>query len=363
MSVTTEFFQMVRGMGKGEYFDFVRTNRIGNEVPVFTYHHVEEASFEAQLQHLRRNGYETLDSELMEASLDTGEALPEKSVLLTFDDGLEDLFTVAYPLLRTYGMRCIAFIAPFWIGETGVVEWPQILEMHDSGVVDFQAHSYSHGRIPVSSEIVDFFHPKHPYHQKWEVIRKNHDGESFTHNLPEWGMPIYSSASCLSGRERYMSDASAESRCIEYVLKNGGEDFFLDSQWRRKLYFFWQRQKTVIKQDYETMDEQINRIRREVNLPKKIIEERLPGKKVISFAYPYHERGEITDGLLQEQGYRWVFGGLSGTSCFGSNNWKFRCFKRVSGDFVLRLPGAGRISLLQLILAKGVRRLRGGLGY
>ncbi len=189
--------------------------------------------------------------------------------------------------------------------------------------------------------------------------------EAHPNSLPAWGMPIYSSASCLSEKRRYLGDSSLEKLCIDYVKKQGGEEFFKVPLWRRKL-------KRVVRdylesypypEVYETREEQVGRIRREIALSKKAIEERLVGKKVVSFSYPYHERGEVADRVLRESGYRIVFGGMGRDERFDSGNGSLTYMRRVSGDFVLRLPGEGRSSLLRLYLSKGFRRVKHGPTY
>lgn len=82
--------------------------------------------------------------------------MPEKPILLTFDDGYYNNYVYAWPLAKQYNMKII--ISP--IGSctdkfTGAnddhanyshVTWPQIEEMMDSGLVEFQNHSYNlHG--------------------------------------------------------------------------------------------------------------------------------------------------------------------------------------------------------------------------
>ena len=73
-----------------------------NEIPVFTFHSVEPVSFEAKLKFLQQNGYHTLNSEEFRAAIAGERNIPEKSVLLTFDDGTATLWSVAYPLLQKY---------------------------------------------------------------------------------------------------------------------------------------------------------------------------------------------------------------------------------------------------------------------
>ena len=351
---------MVWGMARGEYPNFVVKNRMGNEIPAFIYHRVDGEVFEEQLRYLKANGYQAVDTEQIKQALFSGVGLPEKPVFLTFDDGLENFYTVAYPLLRSYGFRGILFVAPFWIGKEGMASWQQIMEMHESGWVDVESHSFSHGMIPVSPKIVDFFHPGYVYYQRWSFPFSEENSFETSPPLPAWGTPVYRSVSCLSEDEKYLSDPLLEKKCTSYVKERGGKNFFNDPLWRFRLrrvvkkYF----QLNPLVETYETKEEQAARIRRELELSKRTIEEKLPGKKVESFSYPYHEHGKVTDQVLRECGYRVVFGGIAKDSGFGRSGGRFAFFRRVSGDFVMRLPGENRQSLLKLFLLKGSRRLR-----
>ena len=359
MALITEFFQMIKDMMAGGYPDYVIKNRIGDEIPVFVYHRVDRKVFEDQLRYLRDNGYQTLNIQQLEDCLVQGENLSSKDIVLTFDDGLEDLYTVAYPLLRSFGFQGVAFIAPYWVGEEGLVNWEQVKEMHQSGVIDFQAHSYTHSRIYVSPKIDDFFHPGFRCHHRWQFPLVDNGSGRISKGLPPFGMPIYQFASSLSGAKKYLSNREIEAFCIDYVENRGGKDFFHRFFWRRQLkkaVRSFLREKSS-RYEYETREEQRDRVRKEMELSKKVIEKELQGKRVISFAYPYFERSETIDRLLKECGYRFIFGGLERGSVFNSNNFEFHFFRRINGDFIQRLPGQGKVSLCRLLFLKLSRRL------
>jgi peptidoglycan/xylan/chitin deacetylase (PgdA/CDA1 family) len=120
---------------------------IGDGVPVFCYHHAEAESFGADLQFLKNNRYSTLNADAFTDHLTGRSPAPPNSVVLTFDDGGVSLYDVAFPLLRRFGHTMIAFICPGLHDETtvgGLCSWPQIEEMHTSGLVDVQSHGLEH---------------------------------------------------------------------------------------------------------------------------------------------------------------------------------------------------------------------------
>lgn len=107
---------------------------------------------EQDLVYLQKHGYTPVHMEEVFGWQDGENELPEKPILLTFDDGYYNNYLYAYPLAQKYNMKLI--IAP--IGNctdkfTGAdddhanyshITWPQIQEMMDSGLVEFQNHTY-----------------------------------------------------------------------------------------------------------------------------------------------------------------------------------------------------------------------------
>ncbi len=90
----------------------VRPKALGSTIPVFCYHLVEAREFERDLSFLARNGYSTIDGDTLLQHMKGSGDTESRTVVLTFDDGARNLFEVAYPLLRKYDMRAVAFIAP-----------------------------------------------------------------------------------------------------------------------------------------------------------------------------------------------------------------------------------------------------------
>lgn len=112
----------------------------------------------AQFEWLREHGYSVvsidrvLDAEAGRASL------PEKSILLSFDDGYVSVYSRVYPLLKLYGYPAVVALVGTWMlgDENSMVDyghsrevprsnfltWPQIREMQASGLVEIASHSF-----------------------------------------------------------------------------------------------------------------------------------------------------------------------------------------------------------------------------
>ena len=77
--------------------------------------------------------------------------LPEKPVLITFDDGYKNNFTCAYPILKRYNFRASIFLVSEYIGkkngwskgEEETLSWEEIEEMRKEGF-SFGSHTHTH---------------------------------------------------------------------------------------------------------------------------------------------------------------------------------------------------------------------------
>jgi peptidoglycan/xylan/chitin deacetylase (PgdA/CDA1 family) len=166
MSVITVFKNIWRknapeliGLFDGSLPGFVAASRPRDTfvgIPVFCYHLITAEQFGADLQFLQRNGYATLSPQEFLEHLVSARPVPPRSVLLTFDDGPKNFFDVAFPLLREYSAKAMAFIAPGLHAETVEADntdarpmtWPEIREVHASGLVSFQSHTFASRYVP-----------------------------------------------------------------------------------------------------------------------------------------------------------------------------------------------------------------------
>ncbi|MCA9735958.1 polysaccharide deacetylase, partial [candidate division KSB1 bacterium] len=81
----------IQGILLKKYPDFVfnsSPSSLENQVPVFVFHSVDPITFEEQLLYLKKNGYRTLNADDLLQILKGKKTLQERSVVLTFDDGV-----------------------------------------------------------------------------------------------------------------------------------------------------------------------------------------------------------------------------------------------------------------------------------
>ena len=108
---------------------------------------VAAPQFEAQLEWLARNHYQVLRLGDMAGFLAGKKPLPQRSVVITIDDGYESVYHHAFPLLKRYGFPATLFVYTDFIGSRDGLSWAQLQELAESGLVDIQAHSKSHRNL------------------------------------------------------------------------------------------------------------------------------------------------------------------------------------------------------------------------
>lgn len=116
---------------------------------------VSPATFREHLQYLRAAGYETITLRDLVMALQTGAPLPEKPILLTFDDGYRDAYTEAFPALLDAGFVGTFFLLtqPVDAENPAYVTWDQVIEMHAAGM-EMQSHGYTH--VDLRARSVDY---------------------------------------------------------------------------------------------------------------------------------------------------------------------------------------------------------------
>ena len=128
-------------------------------VPILMYHHVMDAKaakeigsqnlnvppdvFREQMDYLIGKGYNVIGLEEMIRGLKNN-SLPLKPIVLTFDDGYRDFFDSAYGILRERNLKATVFVISQFVGGERYLEWWQIREMVNGGLVTIGDHTLNH---------------------------------------------------------------------------------------------------------------------------------------------------------------------------------------------------------------------------
>lgn len=121
-----------------------------------------------QLSWIEQNGYHPISLQQIVDARAGKKPLPDKAVLLTFDDGFESMYTQVFPLLKQFNYPALIAIVGDWIqtpqnqavqfGDIHVsrdqfVNWDQVREMMKSGLVEVASHTHSlHQGIPANPQ-------------------------------------------------------------------------------------------------------------------------------------------------------------------------------------------------------------------
>ena len=119
---------------------------------------VRASDLSAQFAWLKANGYQPVSVEAIVAARKGGPALPPKAVLLTFDDGLKDVYARAFPLLKLFNYPAVIALVGTWLDVPAgqmvdydstprpreqFVSWDEVREMQRSGLIEVATHAYN----------------------------------------------------------------------------------------------------------------------------------------------------------------------------------------------------------------------------
>lgn len=130
-------------------------------VPILLYHnvtfgyclqdtslHITPDEFEEQIVSLKNNGYNIISLQHYINHVNSDETLPEKPVIITFDDGYLGVYKHAYPILQKHNVPATVFIITGLVGFNDTsfphFDWNQAKEMEESDVIDIQSHTRFH---------------------------------------------------------------------------------------------------------------------------------------------------------------------------------------------------------------------------
>ena len=122
-----------------------------------TWFYIPEDTFEAQMALLKKGGWRIIDLDTLVRGLDLPDELPERAVLITFDDGCRSLTDGALRILTSLGFPAVTFVPSDYIGKTNsfdagiepeepICDWNDLRRLQEADI-SVQSHSSSHRRL------------------------------------------------------------------------------------------------------------------------------------------------------------------------------------------------------------------------
>ncbi|MDA8229631.1 MAG: polysaccharide deacetylase family protein [Desulfitobacterium hafniense] len=122
-------------------------------IPVLYYHSiaVEKGNelrippdqFESQMNYLHSNGYSTISMDQFYEFMNGTKRLPDKPILITFDDGYQDNYSNAYPILKKYGFTATVFMVSNFVNGSGFMNSTELKELIANGW-NIEGHTANH---------------------------------------------------------------------------------------------------------------------------------------------------------------------------------------------------------------------------
>ena len=252
--------------------------------------------------------------------------LPPNSILITFDDGYKNNYTLAFPILKKYNMKATIFLNTKFIEkDEAYLNWDEIREMYESGLIDFQLHTHSHQLTVKDIEVLAFYDNESSQYFKREsyslFFDGNYDEKKDAKKLN--GLPVFKLRSKISIPgykpkknfvEKYRSIVELQENKSEKERKK-----FLNRLFKEKKDEFFD--KISEEQFKET-------VKFEILENKKIISEKL-GKVPDCLAYPWGHRYKGNREDIKKLGVDVFITTRKGVNSLKLNkNWIYR----VSGD-------------------------------
>ncbi len=376
------------------YPDFVRraAGPVAGEIPVFVFHTIEPARFAAQLRYLRENRYRCIGLDEYLAIIEGRLRGTGREVLLTIDDARSSLWRHGYPLLREHGCRAATFAITGWTPASGlrpnmddvaagrlsagqlaqqdpedrdVCTWDELRAMQDSGVVEVECHTHLHQRLFAAvEEAVGVVLSGSLRTASDAVFSPYLDVKSEPAALPPdayLGYPLYPTVPLMSGQAAWsLPEAAAAEVAAAFRELRALHDEADAARAVAASRVFRQCGRHAQRLSADAV---AGRIHADLAASQQALRTqlRLPGAGV-HLCLPFTIGGGVAVRAARALGFRSVLWGAAQrpTNLAGQDPFET---SRVKNDFIWRLPGSGRRSLLGLYLEKATRRVAGIAPY
>lgn len=297
--------------------------------------------FEQFLLYLKHSGWKTIFLDEMYDLKVRGGRISGKYCALTFDDGYADNYIYVYPLLQKYGLKGTIFVSPLCIDEkrpkamnlfdlwngkttadqlslTAYLNWQEMEEMQQSGVIDIQSHTMNHTKYFCSDKIDSFHHPGddcvYQINNAYPELRAYYFSHRGFEQLLPYGTPFFQHKASLLTRIHY-PEPEFVNCAIELLGKKisvGQYNFETCLEMIMPAYNEFKKQGKLIRA-VESETEYETRIRYEIAESRQVLEHKL-GKPVRFLCWPHGGNNSKLHDIALECGFLATTVGKSGAS-------------------------------------------------
>lgn len=171
------------------------------KLPILLYHNLAEeydpslavlhcppAQFEEHMKALKAAGYHTITFAEYADYVENGTALPDKPIIVSFDDGYTSNYQYAYPTLKKLGMKATIFAITGRMGVSDTIyphfTWEQAREMEQSGVIDIESHTDFHREMVKLTPAETALEVRRSYYMLANELNKTPVAMAYPYGLP-----------------------------------------------------------------------------------------------------------------------------------------------------------------------------------
>lgn len=325
-------------MGDPTIVPVVMFHSVGAENLDWIFNYISEpiVDFESKIRSLKEGGFNFITWPQLYSYMRGELQIDLPAILLTFDDGYLDNWVYVYPILKKYGAKGTIFVSSDFVDPSaycrptledlqagrckhedldiaGFLNWAEMREMENSGVMDIQSHAATHTWYFKGDRVVDFWAPgnkKYPWmawnaHPERKAFYMREDQSA----LVRFGTPVYEYEKSLVVRRYIPSERIAE-EMASYVDGKGGSGFFIRPAWREDLSREHVRLVDKYADDcrYES-DEEMRQRKRDELMQSKLALETNINKSIEFICWPGGGYDQMTLDVAREVGYKaWTLG-------------------------------------------------------
>ncbi len=393
-SIKDQFSVELKSIIKG-YPKFVYStdkNQKVDGIPVFVYHTIDPIIFEQHLIYLHENGYKTLKIHEFYDIITKKQFISssDKLVLLTIDDARTSVWLYGYPLLKKYHMHATVFVIPGLTEDSNnlrenlehcwndkitfnslrkidphddlLCNWSEIKEMYQSGFVDIESHTLFHKEVFITNKVVDFVTaktPNTPYNFAGSAYLTKENLNTRFNISDFFGLPIFESAPLMLAGPKINFTQEFTNRCKEIYQKKTNHE---DSLWKNEIISLISSRETSSRY-FSLKSDSINDVMEDLSIAREIIQSKLDKSAGNHLCLPWTIGNEKTIEICKKLGIKSCFWGILDMKRINKPGDDPFYITRIKNDFLFRLPGKGRKSLLSIYTDKTKRRLSGEKVY